>query len=155
MGWEQHLREMVLAGGALAVTACSGSTSAQPDAASSAGTDATSSGGDDQSSDDAYSNTGPNLCCNANPDPCCPMACSGGVGPDAAIYIDCEQGRTECEAMNGFYEAQPGGSFVCTPLGRPNDAGVRPADASPTDAADADTGTGPGEAGDAGDEAHD
>lgn len=65
------------------------------------------------------------------------MLCSGGLGPDAATYTDCEQGRTECEAMNGFYEAQPEGTFVCAPLGRPVDAGARLADAAPADAGEA------------------
>ena len=55
-------------------------------------------------------------CCNANPDPCCPIAyCSGGVGPDASIYVTCEQNRTQCESMNGYYEIQPDGSLGCTP----------------------------------------
>ena len=57
-------------------------------------------------------------CCNANPNPCCPMAyCSGGVGPDAAVYLSCEQNRTQCESKDGFYETQPDGSVGCTPLG--------------------------------------
>jgi hypothetical protein len=47
-------------------------------------------------------------CCNANPDPCCPIAyCSGGVGPDAAFYVTCEQNRTD--AGTGFGEAGDAG----------------------------------------------
>ncbi len=53
-------------------------------------------------------------CCNANPDPCCPMLCSGGVGPDASIYVACEQNWTQCESTNGDYEPQPDGSLGCT-----------------------------------------
>jgi hypothetical protein len=56
------------------------------------------------------------FCCNANPDPCCPIAyCAGGVGPDAAPYVTCEQNRTQCESTNGYYEHQPDGSLGCTP----------------------------------------
>jgi hypothetical protein len=55
-------------------------------------------------------------CCNANPDPCCPIAyCIGGVGREASTYITCEQNRTQCESMNGYYETQPDGSLSCTP----------------------------------------
>ena len=66
---------MVLAGGALAVTACGGSTSAQADAAASMTTDTGAEG------DDADINLGPELgCCNANSDPCCP--CSAAAASD-------------------------------------------------------------------------
>jgi hypothetical protein len=162
---------MVLAGGALATTACGGSTAAQADAASSAtanpGGDATAPGDDggvvyccananvdpclgngvfeaqtDGSfgctpfgppvdagagpTDAAPADAGPTdasddapsflFCCNANPDPCCPIAyCSAGLGPDAAIYVTCEQKRTQCESMNGYYASQPDGSLGCTP----------------------------------------
>jgi hypothetical protein len=126
------LREMVLAGGALAVTACGGSTSAQADAAAGADT-----GSDDQSSDDAFTNPGPEFpCCNANSDPCCPLLCSGDIGPDAAVYVDCEQEGTQCEAMNGFYEAEGNGSPVCVLPRRLADSGAAPTEAGPTDAAD-------------------
>jgi hypothetical protein len=113
MGWEQRFREMLLAGGALAATACGASTATQADAASSETPDAASSGGDGQSGDDAYTGTS-FPCCNADPDPCCPMVCSGDVGPDAASYVDCEQNRTQCESMNGDYQPQPDGTLGCT-----------------------------------------
>ncbi len=131
MGWEQRVREMVLAGGALAVTACGGSTSTQADAAASMTTDTGAEG------DDADINLGPELgCCNANSDPCCPMLCGGHIGPDSPVYVDCEQEETKCEAMNGFYEAQSFGSPVCVLPRRLPDSGAAPAEAGPTDAAD-------------------
>ena len=53
-------------------------------------------------------------CCNANPDPCCGLIdCNESL--DAAIYVTCEQTRTQCESMNGNYEYRPDGSIGCTP----------------------------------------
>ena len=194
MNWEQRLREMMLAGGALAVTACGGATAAQADAASSAvpnsgidaagsqdggsgddvadirccinvavdpcgyacdvGADAAScvacrdaenacwamngmfelnsggmpgcyiqgaledagdAGGVDAGPEDAAEDVHVVVaCCNANPDPCCGLL-DCNASPDAAIYVVCEQNRTQCEAMNGYYNYQPDGSIGCTP----------------------------------------
>ena len=108
---------MLLAGGALAATACGGATAAQPDADSDATSDATGP--------DATSNTGDDVslsvgigCCNADPGPCCSMVCSGGVSPDASSYVTCEQGYKECEAVNGSYAMLSDGTFGCaTPSG--------------------------------------
>jgi hypothetical protein len=179
MGWEQRWREMILAGGALAAAACSGSTTSMADGDAASGStmpsgSSSSSGGcvgcnsgpdpcvyegdaywcgvgipvepspsaeDGSAADAAPADASPSeagahdgsapdagpadatdevpvvsFCCNANPDPCCPIAyCSGGVGPDASIYLTCEQSRTQCESMNGLYERQPDGSLGCTP----------------------------------------
>jgi hypothetical protein len=168
MGWEQRLREMVLAGGALAATACGASTATPTDA----GSDATSSAGDDGSvvsfgccnansdpccalscgpeqnaasymaceenrTDCGVNETFGQLvsgdmgcvslvqsgCCNANPDPCCPIGyCSPDAGPDSSAYIDCEQDRSECEALDASYGFQGDGIGCSVPLG-PGDAG--------------------------------
>jgi hypothetical protein len=56
MTWKHHLRDLILAGGALAAGACS----------------ATSDGGG-----------GINFCCNANGDPCCPSDFCGAPVSDA------------------------------------------------------------------------
>ncbi len=140
MNWAKRLRDMLLAGGAVAAAACNGSTASPADASPS----------------DAPPNPGPESggCCNASPDPCCYLACSGGLGPDAAVTVACEQNRMDCEAMHGFYETQVDGSLGCTPLGGPE-----PGDASPTDAeagaSDADASPADSDAGDAGGDAHD
>ncbi len=129
MSWEQRLREMVLAGGALATAACGGSTAAQADLPSSAtsnpGGDAAAPG-DGGSSDDVPVN----CCMNAAPDPCSDV-CSGNAGD--AVCTSCEQARAACLAMNGFYEIQSDGSLGCTRFGPPVDAGAGPSDAAPTD----------------------
>jgi hypothetical protein len=57
MSWEQRLHEMALAGGALAVAAC------------------TSSAGP----------SGPSFCCNADPDPCCAQRyCGATMTPECS-----------------------------------------------------------------------
>jgi hypothetical protein len=174
MTWEKRLREMILAGGAVAATACTTSNSvSSSDAASNVDYDASNSccnassdpccylscvpdatpsgsclqeidcvseGGmwdsfsfscasrEDAAPPDATpgpADAGPGdapddtsfvfPCCNANSDPCCPIAyCAGGGGPDAAVYVDCEQSRSQCEMANGSYEPQPDGSLGCT-----------------------------------------
>ena len=128
MSWEQRLREMVLAGGALAVTACGASTAASSQTES----DATSTVGDDADTSAPFETP----CCNANSDPCCPMAyCSGGVGPDAASYIACEKSRCP---PNETYQMLASGEMVCAAQGSPMDAGPGPVDAGPADAAPSD-----------------
>ena len=136
MNWERRLREMVLAGGALAATACGGSTEAPVDAASHE----LSNGDAAASGDDAtYCNSG-TPCCNADPDPCCPMLscqgfdCLGGVGPDDPAYRSCEA-RYQCEDfMNGIYTQEPDGSLVCVPRGIVVDASVTSTNSGPADA---------------------
>jgi hypothetical protein len=139
MNWERRLREMILAGGALAASACDGSTSAaQIDPASNG---VSAEGGD--SGDDAPDCvSGGTPCCNADPDPCCSMLsclgyeCRGAVGPDNPVYLSCEA-RYQCEDfMNGIYTQEPDGSLVCVPRGIVVDASAGPTDAD-ADAAEA------------------
>jgi hypothetical protein len=74
MSWEQRLREMVLAGGALAAVGCAGG--------SSAGT---------PGPDGAF-------CCNGNGDPCCPSNYCG-----AAVTPQCTE-KMACEADGGTWD---------------------------------------------------
>lgn len=109
MGWELRWREMILAGGALAATACTGSTAAKAD------TDA----------DAAFS--GSASCCNGGGDPCCYLTCTDGPIPRS--YNACEESWGLCESMNGSgYESD--GSFICNapavPVGpSPSEAGAK------------------------------
>ncbi len=130
MNWERRLREMVLAGSALAITACDGSTAAQIGDATAPSDDAP----------DCISGGTP--CCNADPDPCCPMLscpgyeCRGGVGPHDPAYLGCEA-RYQCEeVMNGIYTQEPDGSLVCVPRAIVVEASAGPTDAD-ADAAEA------------------
>jgi hypothetical protein len=77
----------------------------------------------------------PEHCCNAGGDPCCSLQCLGAADPNGEMYRACEQSLAECEARDGSYDPQADGP-TCT-----------------VGAADADAG--PGDAGDAGDDAHD
>ena len=120
---------MIFAGGALAATACSGSTTsmADPDPASGSTSDAAS---------DRTVSFG---CCNGSADPCCFMTCTDGLLPSS--YDECEQGRAQCEAMTGSFVYGPDASSHCAPgvpvEPSPPDAGTegeRAADASLSDA---------------------
>ena len=84
-------------------------------------------------------------CCNANPDPCCHLLCPGEPGPDASVYISCEQGYSQCQALDGNYAGQGDGSFACSVALDAGDAG--PTDAAPGDAGPSDAGPGDAEAG--------
>jgi hypothetical protein len=108
MSWEQRFRDLVIAGGAMAATAC-----------------ASASPGPTPTSDDATTGCG-----NANPDPCCYML-SGGEGPDSSPYVLCEQDRTTCESHDGFLGTSNDGALGCYFL---PEAG--PSDASPDDILD-------------------
>jgi hypothetical protein len=91
MNWEQRLREMILAGGAVAAAACSGGVEVGSNDASS---DATGGGSSSVNFGDA---TG---CCNANGDPCCVyLYCT----PDATPSSDCIKER-ECESDGGVWD---------------------------------------------------
>jgi hypothetical protein len=119
MTWERRLREMVMASGALAATACSDNAATSVEA------------GDRLDAE----------CCNANPDPCCPIACTPGGGPDSSSYVLCEQDRTTCEEQDGSYEYRPDGSIGCSssPEAGPDDGGDAH-DAAPGDAGDSGDG---------------
>jgi hypothetical protein len=98
MNWDRRLREMILAGGALAATACDGSTSAAQIG------DATA-----RSDDGSHF-----VCCNADPDPCC--TCTGVIADFDAEY-GCGQEMA--------YQAA-GGTWEATFMGGQPDGGVAP-----------------------------
>jgi hypothetical protein len=112
MSWELRLREMVLAGGALAAAGCSSSSGAGAafDASTTEAGDATS--GDDAS--DAP--VGPDFCCNANPDPCCPQ-----LYCDAAPTTACSQ-EMACVAEGGTWVYNGAGACSLSADGGPEDA---------------------------------
>jgi hypothetical protein len=85
MNWEQRLREMVLAGGALAATACFDFAAAAPNR------DAESDAVSDLDGDASFEAGSSSSCCNANGDPCCPLGYCGDAEPSAPAYILCEQ----------------------------------------------------------------
>jgi hypothetical protein len=86
MTWEHRWREMIVAGGALAATACADVEGNPTDAG-------------------MYFEG----CCNANPDGCCGLLyCER---PDALAYASCEQQQTACQAEGGTY-GFPGCSFM-------------------------------------------
>ncbi len=99
MGWEQRLREMVLAGGALATTACGASTATSSDAAA----DGMSNVGDDASDDTGNVSS---FCCNASSDPCCYTTCN--IGPDAESYTACREKLMDCGVNETFQELTDG-----------------------------------------------
>ncbi len=162
MNWEQRWREMLLAGGAVAVAGCG--DHASKGAAGDADTDGSgyvccTNGGADpcigsvdfsacQQAETACESDGGSFnvaaescefanvpCCNANPDPCC--TCDG-TPMNAAECV----AEMACQADGGVYDSlllitatgssPPGCRF-------PGDAGST--DAAPGDAGPADTGT--------------
>jgi hypothetical protein len=129
MSWEQRLREMILAGGALAATACSGSAASPSDAGPDATSDVGPGAGDEDANNDANLVVLGSGCCNANSDPCCPMLCYGDAGPYADVYVACEQSWKDCLAMGGSYEQQQDSSLGCTPPDFPLDTAATPVDA--------------------------
>jgi hypothetical protein len=128
MNWERRWRELVIAGGALAATAC-GSNSASDGQADA-------SGGDDADF--------PITCCNAISDPCCYLICTGDPR-----YASCEQAETACSSKGGIYEEESDGSIGCSHL---PEAGSGDAGAA-SDAADAAALSDAGDAGVASDAA--
>jgi hypothetical protein len=126
MTWEQRLREMILAGGALAMAACSSSSSggAQPPK---------DGGGEGDATHDA--NVGPDGndlpdgapgCCNANPDPCCPEVYCGKPLTSACTP------EKDCVASGGTWDYSSTGSGECSIDAGENEAG--PEDGGPPDA---------------------
>jgi hypothetical protein len=95
---------MLLAGGALATSACGNLTTPALDTngdatADAAGGDATT---DDANADVTLGFDAPGFCCNAAPDPCCEyLYC------DAAITPQCSQ-EMACEAEGGTWDPYPG-----------------------------------------------
>jgi hypothetical protein len=121
MNWEQRLREMILAGGALAAAACGDSAATVSEAGTTgaeggAGSDVGAT--PDASDRDTGVFTG-GFCCNANGDPCCPF-----LYCDAGISSECVQ-KMACEADGGTWDFSVQGCST-------RDAGT--ADASNSDA---------------------
>jgi hypothetical protein len=133
MSWEQRLREMVLAGGALAVACSSGTTapadaSAPTDSSGSTTPDASPIGMPDASigtpdasngTRDGSAGTPPDansfFCCNANPDPCCP-------------YINCGAPLTAacaCALEGGTWLPEPGQTPTCSADAGSQEAGPK------------------------------
>ena len=94
---------MLLAGGALATSACGNLTTPALDTSSDATADdaAADAAGGDASADATFGFDAPG-CCNAAPDPCCEyLYC------DAAITPQCTQ-EMACEAEGGTWDPYPG-----------------------------------------------
>ena len=99
MSWEQRLREMILAGGALAATACGGSTAAPGTAGSGDNSEFGGVGGDATGGDATAGSSSAGVCCNADPDPCC--TCTGEIteaDPESACGHD-----LACQAAGGTW----------------------------------------------------
>jgi hypothetical protein len=79
LSWEQRVREMLLAGGTLALAACSSS----------------SAGGAFDAGGDTQAESG--MCCNANGDPCCPSQYCG-----APVSMQCQEEKA-CQADGGTW----------------------------------------------------
>ncbi|MBV9948144.1 MAG: hypothetical protein JOZ69_14915 [Myxococcales bacterium] len=136
MGWQQRLRDLILAsGGAIAAAACTGKEAGTP----------VDDGGP------ALNEGGPSLfCCNANSDPCCGyLHCGGSMTPACA-------GELACQADGGTWQSVgyqlPDGGWAFGSCTVPGDGGVSdggdekdpnapgPVDAAPLDAAPSDAG---------------
>ncbi len=139
MNWERRLREMVLAGGALAAGACSGGG-----ATNAADAGVPSSPHESGASDDASEGIGSGgVCCNADPDPCC--TCTGEI-TEAAVDSPCGR-ELACQAAGGTWEpyivaGQPGGGVIlphCEFEASDDDADSETPDGGPTDAPPVDS----------------
>jgi hypothetical protein len=93
--WEKRLREMVFAGGALAMAACADHASTAVDAGHSFGPDGDGDGS--QMPQDAGPSHSADACCNANPDPCCSSHYCG-----ATVTVQCTE-KMACEADGGTW----------------------------------------------------
>jgi hypothetical protein len=99
MSWEQRLREMILAGGALAITACGGSTAAPGTSGSGDNSQFGGDGGDATGGDPTAGSSSAGVCCNADPDPCC--TCMGEIteaDPESACGHE-----LACQAAGGTW----------------------------------------------------
>jgi hypothetical protein len=146
MNWQQRLRDMLVAGGALSAAACAARVD-NDDGSAFAGE---SDGGVDAPRDranadasvdrvdapaDAPAETPPprdgaflhnhNFCCNANADPCCYI---GFCENDASAYAVCEQERkSACESEGGAFELGPSGGYCSSlPAASPDAGGLGP-----------------------------
>jgi hypothetical protein len=120
VSWEQRLREMLLAGGALAAVACGGKAAVPVDS----GADDAAGEPDSPEHEDAPG--GPSFCCNAAPDPCCDVAyCEDAGGPNGSAYAACE--TMYCASQGTQFVPSDGGfgpHCTASPEGGPGDAGA-------------------------------
>lgn len=134
MSWEQRLRELVLAGGAVAATACTGNSGSTSDASPSQ--DTSPSDDASPSQDAAPLDAEPdvvlnNFCCNVNPDPCCGyLHCGGPLTPECSQEMSCE---ADGGTWNPLKYSVPDGRVVDVGCSRAQDA-APPQDAAPLDA---------------------
>jgi hypothetical protein len=84
--WEQRLRDMLVACGAVALTSCATHTTGEKGNASTGPFDATTGS------------------CNANPDPCCV--------PNSSACIALNEAKRACEADGGTWDTATGGRCV-------------------------------------------
>ena len=109
MSWEQRLRDMILAGGALAATGCDAPSVDAPSDASDAPSDAASV----DASSDLQNPFGGFMCCNANYDPCCLfLHCGGPMTAACACEMDaacaCRTNpQCSCQTEGGIWISPP------------------------------------------------
>jgi hypothetical protein len=132
MNWEQRLREMILAGGALAVAACGDNAASISEAGTGSEAGAGSDAGSGTDSSDGSAFVPGFFCCNANSDPCCPF-----LYCDAGMTAACSE-EMACQADGGTWSLN---SQSCSPGDAgPSDApvdvvhGDAPSDGTTTDA---------------------
>ena len=104
MTWEQRLREMILAGGAVATTACGGTTSNASTFDAGEATDATT--GDAMSDGGGTDTFVPNFCCNADPDPCCAYEnCEASLTAACSKELACQRDAVRKAVCRGWLVA--------------------------------------------------
>jgi hypothetical protein len=118
MNWEQRLRDLVLAGGAVAAVACVDGSGAAGDSGADGNVDA-----------------GFSSWCNGGSDPCCPsLYCGLPVSPACAQK---NADETACASAGGKWDDFAGCSYQDSePVDVPSDAGTYPdvQDSGPSDA---------------------
>jgi hypothetical protein len=118
LSWEQRLREIVLAGGAIAAAACADNAGTSTDAAHTFGGDA---------------------CCNGSPDPCCQvLGCGEPMTAACACQMDGGTPNYSVDGSDSVFLGTNSPAVTCSFPGDagPNDAaadgdGGRPSDALP------------------------
>jgi hypothetical protein len=127
MNWEQRLRDLVLAGGAVAAVACVDGVGAG--ASPDPGSDGAGDSGADSNVDLM------SVCCNASSDPCCPSLYCGAPVPAGCTEKMAE--KMACEADGGAWDDFTGCSGLDSgPVDASSDAVTSPdaRDSGPADA---------------------
>jgi hypothetical protein len=114
MGWEQRLRDLVLAASAVTAGGC-------------AATDNVGNAADAEQVEDGFDPGTVIPCCNANPDPCCGCSPDGPQDPAAC------GAKMACEASGGTWADLP----INSPVGPPSPMCAYPQEAGSTDASSA------------------